>query len=254
MFDPEHEWIGGRYHERFMSHDSPHELWIFGYGSLMWRPGFPFEEKVRAQVPGYSRSFCIRSVHHRGVEGKPGLVLGLDRGGTCTGIAYRVSQKNAEQTLQYLREREQVNGVYREARLTISLLEGDRRQVFGLTYVAERAHPSYVSRMPLIEQARLIATSSGLSGQNVAFLVNTWAHLEDLGIRERNFERLATIIGSVVTGRRPVREPCPKAVALARALSTRRPACKTLTLCERRRFTYRKSMQRGAFKKPEPQY
>lgn len=231
-----------------MSQHSEHDLWVFGYGSLMWRPGFPYEEKVRARIDGFSRRFCVRSVHHRGVEGKPGLVLGLDRGGSCAGIAYRIAPQEAPQTLEYLREREQVNGVYREARLTIKLLEGDKRQVFGLTYVAERAHPSYVSGMPLIEQARLIATSSGLSGQNVAYLVNTWAHLEELGIRERDFERLATIIGSVVTARRPVIEPCPKAVALSRALSGRRPACKTLTQCERRRFTYRKSLQRSSLK------
>jgi len=227
-----------------MSQNSAHDLWVFGYGSLMWQPGFPYAEKCRGEVAGYSRAFCIRSVHHRGVEGKPGLVLGLDRGGSCTGIAYRVAAEHAAETLRYLRAREQVNGVYRETRLTISLVEGEKRQVFGLTYVAERAHPSYVSRMPLSEQARLIATSSGLSGQNVAYLVNTWAHLEELGIRERTFERLGVLIGAVVTGRRPVLEPCPKSAALSRALAARRPSCKKLTLGERRRFTYRKGLQR----------
>ena len=125
-----------------MARESTHDLWVFGYGSLMWRPGFPHEEVVRARVDGYSRSFCVYSVHHRGVEGRPGLVLGLDRGGSCTGMAYRVAAANAGSTLKYLREREQVNGVYRETNLNISLLECDRRQVFGLTYVVERANPS----------------------------------------------------------------------------------------------------------------
>jgi len=226
-----------------MARESTHDLWVFGYGSLMWRPGFPHEEIVRARVEGYSRSFCVYSVHHRGVEGRPGLVLGLDRGGSCTGMAYRVAAANAGSTLKYLREREQVNGVYRETHLNISLLEGERRQVFGLTYVVERAHPSYVSHLPISAQARLISTASGLSGQNVAYLVNTWAHLEALGIRERAFERLGVLIGPFITGRRPVAEPCPRASALSRSLLGRRPACKTLKPGDRRRFTYRNGLQ-----------
>lgn len=227
-----------------MASESTHDLWVFGYGSLMWRPGFPYEEVVRARVDGYSRSFCVHSVHHRGVEGRPGLVLGLDRGGSCIGMAYRVAGSNALTTLKYLREREQVNGVYRETHLTISLLEGDKRQVFGLTYVVERAHPSYVSHLPISAQARLISTASGLSGQNVAYLVNTWAHLEALGIRERAFERLGVVIGPFITGRRPVAEPCPRASALSRSLSCRRQPCTTLKPGDRRRFTYRKGLSR----------
>ncbi len=227
-----------------MASESTHDLWVFGYGSLMWRPGFPYEEVLRARVDGYSRSFCVHSVHHRGVEGRPGLVLGLDRGGSCIGMAYRVAGANALTTLKYLREREQVNGVYRETHLTISLLEGDKRQVFGLTYVVERAHPSYVSHLPISAQARLISTASGLSGQNVAYLVNTWAHLEALGIRERAFERLGVVIGPFITGRRPVAEPCPRASALSRSLSCRRQPCTTLKPGDRRRFTYRKGLSR----------
>ncbi len=223
-----------------MDQSKPHELWVFGYGSLMWRPGFEFEERVRARVHGYSRSFCVYSVHHRGVEGRPGLVLGLDRGGSCEGIAYRVAPENVAKTLHYLREREQVNGVYRETRLTISLLDGEKRDVFGLSYIAERAHPSYVRAMPLAKKARLIATARGLSGHNVAYLVNTWAHLEELGIRDPAFERLGVLIGPFITGRRPVVEPCSRASTLSRSLVSKRPATPTLKPGERRRFTYRK--------------
>jgi len=158
-------------------------------------------------------------------------------------MAYRVAAANAGSTLKYLREREQVNGVYRETHLNISLLEGERCQVFGLTYVVERAHPSYVSHLPISAQARLISTASGLSGQNVAYLVNTWAHLEALGIRERAFERLGVLIGPFITGRRPVAEPCPRASALSRLLLGSRPACKTLKPGDRRRFTYRNGLQ-----------
>ncbi|MEQ8823263.1 MAG: gamma-glutamylcyclotransferase [Filomicrobium sp.] len=227
-----------------MNRTTSYDLWVFGYGSLMWRPGFDYEERVRARVHGYSRSFCVYSVHHRGVEGRPGLVLGLDRGGSCEGIAYRVSAEKSAATLSYLRAREQVNGVYREARITISLLEGEKRDVFGLTYVAERAHPSYVPAMPLSKQARLISTARGLSGQNVAYLVNTWAHLEELGIRDKTFERLGVFIGAFVTGRRPVVEPCGRAATLSRSLVSRRPATPTLKLGDRRRFTYRKGFDR----------
>ncbi len=225
--------------------DLPHDLWVFGYGSLMWRPGFRFAERRRARVAGYSRTFCVYSVHHRGVEGRPGLVLGLDRGGGCEGIAYRVAREDTAETLAYLREREQVSGVYRETRLTVSLLDGDKGEVFGLTYVAERNHPSYVPRLPISDQARLIASSQGLSGQNVAYLINTWAHLEELGIRERTFERLGSLIGGLITRRRPVVEPCPRAMALSRSLvSVSRPSSPTLKLGDRRRFAYRKGLAR----------
>lgn len=224
--------------------ETAHDLWVFGYGSLMWRPGFPFAEVRRARVDGYSRSFCVYSVHHRGREGRPGLVLGLDRGGSCEGMAFRVAAADVPATLAYLREREQVNGVYRETRLTVSILEGEKRQVFGITYVAERAHPSYVPRMHIREQARLIATSRGRSGQNVAYLINTWAHLEALHIRDRAFERLAVLIGGFATGRRPVAEPCPRALSLARSSTFGRPWCPTLKAGDRRRFTYRKGLAR----------
>ena len=88
-----------------------HDLWVFGYGSLMWRPGFAYEEAQHARLTGYRRCFCIYSVHHRGTTERPGMVLGLDRGGACEGIAYRVSAANAAQTTRYLRAREQVNGL-----------------------------------------------------------------------------------------------------------------------------------------------
>ena len=92
-----------------------HDLWVFGYGSLMWRPGFAYEDAQHARLTGYRRCFCIYSVHHRGTARRPGLVLGLDRGGACEGIAYRVAARNAAETIRYLRAREQVNGVYRDA-------------------------------------------------------------------------------------------------------------------------------------------
>ena len=96
---------------------APHDLWIFGYGSLMWRPGFTHAERARARLDGYHRAFCISSTHHRGDALRPGLVLGLDRGGACEGVAYRVPAAEARTVLAYLRERELISGVYREAQL-----------------------------------------------------------------------------------------------------------------------------------------
>jgi len=98
-----------------------HDLWVFGYGSLMWRPDFPYEERTPATIAGYHRAFCVASTHHRGSINRPGLVLGLDRGGACTGIAYRIGKANARQVLTYLRERELIYGVYRETRVSAHL-------------------------------------------------------------------------------------------------------------------------------------
>ena len=105
------------------------ELWVFGYGSLMWRPGFDFIEKAPAALIGAHRSLCIYSFHHRGTQAHPGLVLGLDEGGACRGVAFRVAQANADATLTYLREREQVTDVYVEAMKPVSLLDGSGREL-----------------------------------------------------------------------------------------------------------------------------
>ena len=130
-----------------------HDIWIFGYGSLMWRPDFAYEVRARAVVDGYHRAFCIRSTHHRGTDQRPGLVLGLDRGRSCTGIAYRVSHANAPAILAYLRQRELIYGVYREsvvtARLSIEVgtVPGAgtvHPTVQALAFTVEREHPSYV--------------------------------------------------------------------------------------------------------------
>ena len=100
---------------------APHDLWLFAYGSLMWRPGFAYEEARRARLTGYRRCFCIYSVHHRGTPERLGMVLGLDRGGVCEGIAYRIAAAAWRRRVRYLRARELINGVYREALLPVEL-------------------------------------------------------------------------------------------------------------------------------------
>lgn len=216
-----------------------HELWIFGYGSLMWRPGFDFVEAVHARLTGYRRCFCVTSVHHRGNERRPGLVLGLDRGGVCEGVAFRVADDEAPRVLAYLRQRELVSGVYQEALLPVDLLRGGHgeTQVLALAYVAERAHPSYAGRLPLARQARLIRGARGLSGCNVDYLLNTLCHLAELGIREPELERLGAIVCPLAA-----REPGPERRSsrlLVRLDRSSGGIPRALRPAERRRFMHR---------------
>jgi len=166
-------------------------LWIFGYGSLMWRPDFPFVERVRATIAGYHRAFCIASTFHRGSMDRPGLVLGLDRGGACEGIAYRIATADAPAVLAYLRARELIYGVYRETSVPAHFAPGASVEAAHvLAYTVERCHPAYTGRLPLAVQAAIIKGAQGRSGADLDYLINTVRHLKDLGIRERHIERL----------------------------------------------------------------
>jgi glutathione-specific gamma-glutamylcyclotransferase len=169
------------------------DLWIFGYGSLMWRPGFDYAEAVPGRINGYHRCFCIYSTHHRGSPQRPGLVLGLDRGQSCDGMAFRVAPEHAQTVHAYLRKREQINGVYREARVHVTLTGDDHRHVEAIAFIVERAHPSYTGRLPLSVQAHLIRGALGLSGANLDYLINTVRHLRQMGICERDMERLVAL-------------------------------------------------------------
>src|SRR5438105_7641806 len=122
------------------------DLWVFGYGSLIWRPGFDYLERVPANIIGMHRSLCVYSFDHRGTPERPGLVLGLDFGGACRGIAYRVGAAKRGSTIAYLRAREQVTMVYRECVRRV-WLEGDpKRQAPALCYMVDRRHPQYAGR------------------------------------------------------------------------------------------------------------
>jgi cation transport protein ChaC len=167
------------------------DLWVFGYGSLMWRPGFAFVEKAPAALIGAHRSLCIYSFHHRGTQDHPGLVLGLDEGGACRGIAFCVASKNRDATLSYLREREQVTDVYVETMRPISLLDGSTRELEALCYVVDRGHPQYAGRLSLEKQAELVRHAAGLSGTNVDYVLNTVRHLEEAGIHDVELMALA---------------------------------------------------------------
>jgi cation transport protein ChaC len=154
------------------------DLWVFGYGSLMWRPGFEFIEQAPAALIGAHRSLCIYSFHHRG------LVLGLDEGGACRGVAFRVKPENREMTIAYLREREQVTDVYVEAFRPVGLLDGSGRELEALCYVVDRRHPQYAGRLSIETQARLVRAAVGRSGSNIDYVLNTVRHLEEAGIHD----------------------------------------------------------------------
>jgi cation transport protein ChaC len=221
------------------------DLWVFGYGSLMWRPHFDYEEAARARVSGFSRCFCIYSTHHRGTPERPGIVLGLDRGGECTGMAFRIAEARAAQTIAYLREREQVYGVYREAMIPIAIDDGGpRRHVHALAYIVERWHPTYTGRLSLIGQARLIRQAEGLSGTNLDYLVNTVRHLRALGIRDRVLERLLALTAPHLGNRSEPGDAGASAAARALMRAARRSGVSAplLKLDQRRRFSYRQHL------------
>jgi cation transport protein ChaC len=181
------------------------DLWVFGYGSLIWQPGFDFAEKRRATLAGYRRAFCMTSVHYRGTPEAPGLVLALDRAesGRCDGVAYRVPEADADGVLAYLRARELVSYAYDEARLPVRL-DGGAEEVEAVTFVTNRTHPQYRGDLSLDEQAEVIARAVGPRGPNADYLLNTVAGLEALGLHDPDLHRLIEL----VRGRRqPPRVP-----------------------------------------------
>ena len=168
------------------------DLWVFGYGSLMWRPDFCYRERHRAELHGYHRSLCIFSHIHRGTPEAPGLVLGLDRGGRCRGVAFGVAAPDREATVAYLRAREQQTGVYLERHVAIRL--DDRRRVRALTYVANRRHPQYAGRLPHGDLLRLVRQGVGISGANPDYVRSTHDHLIELGVSDPTLARIAAAL------------------------------------------------------------
>jgi len=176
-----------------------HDFWVFGYGSLMWNPGFRFTERKPAVVHGFHRSLCMYSYMYRGTPERPGLVLALDRGGACNGVAFRVAGETWEGTLAYLRAREQVTMMYREIIRPARITEGSSSAIQALIYVADRRHAQYAGRLDHDTQMRHILQGHGQSGSCRDYVLNTVAHLRELGIRDRPLERLAAELAPVPT-------------------------------------------------------
>ncbi len=166
-------------------------MWVFGYGSLLWNPGFPVAQSKRATLMDYARSFCMSSIHHRGTEEKPGLVLALDeqQGAHCKGLALAVEAGHEDRTLDELRERELISSAYVERMLDIHLEGGE--VVNAVTYVIDPHHVQYCGGMPLEDQANIIAHAIGGRGPNTEYLYNTAEHLAEIGLRDPDLEWLA---------------------------------------------------------------
>ncbi|SHI62740.1 cation transport protein ChaC [Shimia gijangensis] len=174
-------------------------MWVFGYGSLLWNPGFEYREQSVATLPGWHRSFCMRSIHHRGTENDPGLVLALDAQSDahCQGVALLVEEGHEAKTLDYLRERELISSAYLEKMLDIDLADG--RRVEAVTYVIDPQHVQYC-HLDLEEQARIIATAVGGRGPNTDYLHNTASHLWELGIEDDDLDWLSARVKALTTG------------------------------------------------------
>jgi len=175
------------------------DLWVFAYGSLMWRPNFHFAERVHALLEGAHRSLCVYSVVHRGVYSAPGLVLGLDHGGRCEGIAYRVPSLLVQETRAYLHRRENVTNTYHAAVRPVKLLDGSHRTAPALCFIVNRHHRQYAGDMPLEKQAYLVRRGIGASGANIDYVVNTVEHLRSLRVKDERLERLMTVLGYSLT-------------------------------------------------------
>ena len=173
---------------------SREDLWIFGYGSLMWRPEFEFVEQVPARLIGEHRALCVYSFDHRGTPEKPGLVLGLDRGGACRGVAFRVTAARRDDTVNYLRGREQTTHVYREVMRSVWLENDARERVAALAYVVDRGHVQYAGRLSLAEQLRYVRQGHGRSGNNRDYVLSTVKSIEAQGFRDSQLHQLALML------------------------------------------------------------
>jgi len=184
-------------------------LWIFGYGSLVWDPGFAWSDRRIARLDGFHRSFCMRSIHHRGTVANPGLVLALDAApqAHCTGIAFELAPQVAEETLEYLRARELISAAYLETVQPVTLDCG--RQVAAVAYVIDRAHVQYCGGLPLEVQAQIIARAIGGRGPNADYLHHTASHLAELGLGDPDLTWLSQRVKMLKEATMPVGKSAP---------------------------------------------
>jgi cation transport protein ChaC len=170
---------------------APDGVWIFAYGSLMWRPGFVYVEAAPARLHGYHRSLCIYSWVHRGTREVPGVVLGLDRGGSCRGWAFRVSAEQEAEILAYTDGRELVTDVYQRKRLPVTVAG---RRVPAWSYVVRRGHPQYAGQLAPDQLLDLVRHGVGRSGDCREYLLSTVSHLEAMGIVDGPLHLLANAL------------------------------------------------------------
>jgi len=170
-------------------HNYEDDIWIFAYGSLMWHPEIPFIESKPAMLHGYHRALCMYSFEYRGTPEKPGLVFGLDRGGACNGLAFKVEKSQAKSAVSMLNDRELINDIYQPKWLTVKM---DDRSALAYCFVAARDHEQYAGVLSEAEQVRLVNQGCGKRGQCIEYLTNTFDHLQELGIIDRKLERIVS--------------------------------------------------------------
>ena len=168
--------------------------WVFGYGSLIWNPGFAHVSAQQGLLRGAHRSLSIVSHHHRGTVEQPGLVFGLTRGGSCRGMVFEVADADWPQVYAYLQEREQVTSVYRDVMRPVHLADG--RLVGALAFLVDERHAQFAGRLSLEQQLAMVRAGVGLSGRNIDYVLNTARHLRELGIRDRQLMALADMLAS----------------------------------------------------------
>lgn len=166
--------------------------YVFGYGSLIWNPGFEFVHSERALLRGAHRSLSVYSYRHRGTAERPGLVFGLSRGGSCVGVAFEVEAAKWPEVFDYLQAREQDRGVYRETYREVTLASG--RRVRALAYLVNENHPQFAGRLPILEQVALVSGAKGESGRNAEYVRNTAEHLLSLGIRDKALDAIVAAL------------------------------------------------------------
>ncbi len=173
----------------------PNNYWVFGYGSLMWRPGFEFVERVPALLNGFSRDMCLISIHYRGTKEKPGMVCGLSPGGECRGLAFKIAPEQVDNVVSYLDDRELISYIYIPRHVTLTLANG--QTVVARAYVADSTHEQFAGNWPEAEKIAHVAQGVGSEGTSVEYLANIIQHLRDLDIRDANLEALLNKVRAV---------------------------------------------------------
>jgi cation transport protein ChaC len=168
-------------------HDAAEDLYVFGYGSLIWNPAFHYVSQLPATLHGWHRRFCLRMIVGRGAPETPGLMLALDHGGACKGVAFRIGASEIREELGILWRREMFGGSYNARWVRLKTPEGIKRAV---TFVCNRKHPRYIPEICVLETAKLIATGCGDLGTCREYLENTVEHLAALGMRDRGLMRI----------------------------------------------------------------
>lgn len=170
----------------------PGDFWIFAYGSLMWNPELEFIRSEAARLYGYHRCLCLWSIEYRGTPEHPGLVMGLDRGGSCLGRAFQISEEHAAETIAKLNRREMITGAYCSRLMPLNLANGE--QVEGVCLFARRDHPQYTPRLPHKIIVELIRSARGKRGSNQEYVLNTVRHLEEMGMVDSTLQKIAALL------------------------------------------------------------